>query len=276
MIPRWSDDATTLDHNAAFDRNHCRCGPVGQRVPGAEERPGRAQAYYAAASGARCRAPLPSKTLPQDYINRINGFQPSISTFIIWLGLNRELSETIKDSRIIISSGRGAEADYISCLKGEIEKVSPSVIIYDNYYKGYSEPGTSTVTIITMCGYKPWQRFESDYKAGRKAAYNKEKERWTRILMQKVEQKAIPGLSSMVEVAETATPLTNWYYTRNPEGAVYGFEQSVDNAFMNRIKNRTPVKGLYLASAWGNPGGGYSGALRGGERTFEQVMKDWA
>lgn len=85
----------------------------------------------------------------------------------------------------------------------------------------------------------------------------------------------IPGLSSLIEVKEAATPLTNWRYTRNNEDAIYGFEQSMDNAFMKRIENRTPVKGLYLASAWGNPGGGYAGVLRAGEMTFQKMMEDW-
>jgi len=49
----------------------------------------------------------------------------------------------------------------------------------------------------------------------------------------------------------------------------------MDNAFMNRIENRTPIKGLYLAGAWGNPGGGYQGVFRGGERAFQAMMKDW-
>jgi prolycopene isomerase len=80
----------------------------------------------------------------------------------------------------------------------------------------------------------------------------------------------------MIEVKDASTPLTNWRFTRNPEGAIYGFEQSMDNAFMNRIDNRTPVKGLYLASAWGNPGGGFAGVLRAGEQTFEKIMEDWA
>jgi prolycopene isomerase len=79
----------------------------------------------------------------------------------------------------------------------------------------------------------------------------------------------------MIEVKDSATPLTNWRFTRNSEGAIYGFEQSMDNAYMNRINNRTPVKGLYLASAWGNPGGGYSGVLRSGEITFGMMMEDW-
>jgi prolycopene isomerase len=78
----------------------------------------------------------------------------------------------------------------------------------------------------------------------------------------------------MIEVQEAATPLTNWRYTGNTEGAIYGFEQSMDNAFMNRIKTETPVNGLYLASAWGNPGGGYAGAFRAGQSAFQAVMKD--
>lgn len=94
--------------------------------------------------------------------------------------------------------------------------------------------------------------------------------------IRRAEKEVIPELSFMIEVKEAATPLTNWKYTRNPEGAIYGFEQSMDNAFMNRIDNRTPVKGLYLACAWGNPGGGFAGVLQAGEQTFEKIMEDWA
>ncbi len=79
----------------------------------------------------------------------------------------------------------------------------------------------------------------------------------------------------MIAVTEAATPLTNWRYTRNDEGAIYGFEQSMENAYMNRISNRTPIKGLYIASAWGYPGGGYAGVLRGGQRAFQEMMQDW-
>jgi prolycopene isomerase len=78
----------------------------------------------------------------------------------------------------------------------------------------------------------------------------------------------------MIEVVESSTPLTNLRYTRNPEGAIYGYEQSMDNSFMNRIENNTPVKGLYLASAWGNPGGGYSGVMRCGANTFKRIVDE--
>ncbi|MBN1106163.1 MAG: NAD(P)/FAD-dependent oxidoreductase [Deltaproteobacteria bacterium] len=222
------------------------------------------------------RQMLPIDAVPPDYRKKLEGMRPSISSFIVWLGLNRELRGRIKGCGIHVSSGRGPEADYMCCMNGEVERGSFGVSIYDNIYEGYSKPGTSSLMLLSLCGYEPWRPFEADYRKGRKGGYEKEKARWTDILIRRAEEEVIPGLSSMIQVKEAATPLTNWHFTRNPEGAIYGFEQSMDNAFMNRIDNRTPVKGLYLASAWGNPGGGFGGVLRAGERAFEQIMEDWA
>jgi phytoene dehydrogenase-like protein len=174
-----------------------------------------------------------------------------------------------------VVSGRGAEADYLSCLKGEVDRGGFSVTVYDKLYDGYSAPGASTVQLSTLCGYEPWRKFEDDYKAWRKDAYHKQKEEWAQALIRRAEAAVIPGLSSMIEAKDAATPLTNWRYTRNPGGAIYGYEQALNNTFMNRIANETPVKGLYLASAWGNPGGGYGGVLSGGRQTFEKIVKDW-
>jgi len=79
-----------------------------------------------------------------------------------------------------------------------------------------------------------------------------------------------------VAAATTATPLTNIRYTGNPEGAIYGYEQSMDNAYMTRLDQRTPFKGLYLASAWTKPGGGYQPCLGSGADAFKALVKDLA
>lgn len=217
----------------------------------------------------------PKEAVPPDYVKKLEAYRPSISSFIVWLGLNRELRNQIRGCGIHVSSGRGPEADYLHCLNGEVDKGSFSVSIYDNIYEAYSKPGTSSLMLLFLCGYEPWRRFEADYRKGSKENYEREKMRWADILIRRAEEEVIPGLSAMIEVKEAATPLTNWRFTRNTEGAIYGFEQSMDNAFMKRIDNRTPIKGLYLASAWGNPGGGFGGVLRAGERTFEKLMEDW-
>jgi len=128
---------------------------------------------------------------------------------------------------------------------------------------------------MMLSGYEPWRRFEADYLAGRKGAYREEKDRITKELIDQAERLVIPGLRSMIEVKVAATPLTNIRYTNNPEGAIYGYEQSLDNAYMNRIKSTTPFKGLYLASPWGGGGGGYQPCLGSGFKAFKDFLKDW-
>ena len=219
---------------------------------------------------------LPGEVVPEDYLEKLTSYKPSISSFLVWLGVNQELRGKIKAFSTHVSNGLGPDADYQACIQGDIENSSFGVCVYDNIFDGYSSPGTSTLQLLVLSGYEPWRKFESDYINGNKAAYNREKQRWARILIERAEREVIPGLSGMIEVQETATPLTNWRYTGNTEGAIYGFEQSMENAFMNRIKTETPVKGLYLASAWGNPGGGYAGTFRAGQSAFQAVMKEMA
>ncbi|HVN95283.1 MAG TPA: FAD-dependent oxidoreductase [Syntrophorhabdaceae bacterium] len=214
--------------------------------------------------------------VPDGYLKRLDGLVPSISSFIVWLGLNGDARQTIKSYRQGFRTGRGIEADCGACMKGEAEKVSYSMTVYDHLFDGYSRRGKSTITLLCLSGYEPWRRFEADYRAGRKSDYYKEKKRWTDILISRAQKDMFPGLASMIETKESATPLTNWRFTGNPEGAIYGFNQTVDNAFMNRLDCRTPIKGLYLAGAWATPGGGYGGALSGGEKAFIAMVEDWS
>jgi len=72
-------------------------------------------------------------------------------------------------------------------------------------------------------------------------------------LLVKKAEKLIPGLSKHILVLDAATPKTFERYTLMPEGAIYSFDQSIKT---RRPYFKTPVKGLYLASALTFPGGG--------------------
>ncbi len=209
-----------------------------------------------------------------EYVKKLDTYRPSLSTFIVWLGLNQEVHRKVKGYEIWIDRDYDPEKAYKGSVACDPGKAGILVTLYDNAYKGYSNPGTSTVVVMILSGYEPWRRFEADYFAGRKDAYHKEKERIAKALIKEAEKWAIPGLSSMIEVMEAATPLTNVRYTGNPEGAIYGYEQSIDNAYMTRLEQRTPFKGLYLASAWTKSGGGYQPCLRSGADAFKALMKD--
>jgi len=210
----------------------------------------------------------------QKHMEKLAQYKPSISSFLIWLGLKGEFHGKDSEQSIYIDSGYDIETDFENYLACNAEKSPISIALYDNYYKGYSRPGTSTLTIMILSGYEPWRRFEKDYFAGNKEEYNREKMRIAQTLIKRVEEKAIPGLSSMIQVMEAATPLTNITYTKNPEGAIYGYPPNTKNAYMNRVKNFTPIDGLYLSSGWGYNPGSYYGGIMNGRDVCRLVMKD--
>ncbi|MFH0826203.1 MAG: NAD(P)/FAD-dependent oxidoreductase [Pseudomonadota bacterium] len=217
---------------------------------------------------------LPKGTVKGDFAEKLGSARPSVSSFIVWLGLNQDITERIKDSHIFLQGQADPEKAHRYGLMGDVEKLNLGICIYNNMYKDYSPPGTTVLSIIFTTGYEPWKRYEKAYSAGNKTDYLAKKNEIADAMIKRVEKALIPGLSGMTAVKEAATPLTNVRYTLNTDGAIYGLDQTPDNAFMNRISNRTPVKGLYLSSAWGDPGAGYAGVLIAGKKTFGLVMED--
>jgi prolycopene isomerase len=198
-----------------------------------------------------------------------------MSSFVVWLGLNRDVRNQIKDYEVFLLGEDDSEAAYLAQLKCDASRADVAVTFFDNAFDGYSTQGTSTMSIMFVSGYEPWKRFEEDYFKGEKRAYNLEKGRVAQILLDRAEKSLVPGLASMIEVMEVGTPLTNIRYTKNSGGAIYGYEQAMDNSFTRRIENRTPIKGLYLASAWSFPGGGFSGVHTGGRKAFQNLLEDF-
>jgi prolycopene isomerase len=207
--------------------------------------------------------------VPSGYLEKLSGFEPSLSSFIVWLGLNKEIRGQVKGYEIFKKAGTDPGKAYQAWVAGNLENTDACVTIYDNLFEGYSQPGTSTVSILKLCGYAPWKKYEEDYRAGRKKAYRAEKERITRSFIDQAEQTIIPDLASMIEEMDAATPLTNRRYTRNPGGAIYGF-----NRTSQPLDVKTPIPGLYLASAWTH-GGGYTPAMMAGRDAAQAVLKDW-
>jgi prolycopene isomerase len=234
----------------------------------------KAAAVISNASAPATMDMLPKGAAPEEYLRQLASYRPSISSFNVWLGLNRNIRGDVKGYEIFVSRDYDPEKIYQAALACNPYVSRMAVTICDNSFDGYSKPGTSTVTITMLSGYEPWRRFESDYFGGRKEEYRKEKERIANCLIDETERLVIPNLRSMIEVTEASTPLTNIRYTKNPEGAIYGYEQSLANSYMNRLPVRTPIKGLYFASAWSDPGGGYQPCLMSGVKAFREVVKD--
>ena len=220
---------------------------------------------------------LPKKDNLQDYYEQMKKFSVSLSSFLVFLGLKKNLvKETgIKDTEIFYNSQYDPEAVYRACLKADLENSGFGLTLYDNLYQGYSPAGKNTISIIALQSYDHWEKYADDYRQRKKAAYRKEKERMADILIKKVEQTLLPGLSKAIAVKAIGTPLTNIRYTGNYRGAIYGWDQTVNNSGNRRFPNTTPIKNLYLAGAWTNPGHGYGAVIPSGLICFSQIMKNW-
>jgi phytoene dehydrogenase-like protein len=212
------------------------------------------------------------------YQARMDRWSASLSCFQVFLGLKKDLVGALRipDTEVFWSTGYDPEAGYQAALIGDLSNPSLGITLYDNLYPGYSPKGKNTINLITLQGYEHWKPYEADYRQGRKEAYRAEKERIANILIQQAEKVLLPGLAKAIEVKEIGTPLTNVRYTANYRGAIYGWDQTLDNSGMRRAGFATPIRDLYLAGAWTRPGGGYSAVLMSGLQCFAEVTRNWA
>lgn len=212
----------------------------------------------------------------KDYLAQLEKYSVSLSSFQVFLGLKKDLiSEVgIKDTEIFFNPGYDPDEDYRHMLEADVSG-GFGLTLYDNLYRGYSPEGKNTLNILTLQGYDHWKPYEIDYFKGNKAAYRAEKERMANILIDEVEKALLPGLRKAIEVIEIGTPLTNVRYTSNYRGAVYGWDQTLNNSGQTRLSQKTPVKNLYLAGAWTRPGHGYGAVIPSGLQCFAQIMSEW-
>jgi prolycopene isomerase len=216
----------------------------------------------------------PSVELPQDYLDKISSAHTSLSSFNVWLGLNRDITSEIAQSTVSFYPGYDFDDAYDGALLCDMERSGVAMVFPDNLIDGFSPRGHSLIVLTAISGYEPWAQFEQDYFAGKKKRYYEKKDRITEIIIGLAEEHLVPGLSDMIVMQEASTPLTNIRYTSNTFGAMYGYSQTLDNSGLFRLTNKTPVEGLYLSSAWAYPGAGYSSVLLAGKEAVRYMCED--
>lgn len=214
----------------------------------------------------------------KEYLARMEAFSVSLSSFIVFLGLKRDLVHElgVTDTEIFYFPGYDMEGAYEGARHADMGNPGFGLTLYDNLFPGYSPKGKNTISLLALQGYDHWKPYEADYWKGNKVAYRAEKERMADILIGQAEKMVLPGLSKAIEAKEIGTPLTNIRYTGNYHGAIYGFDQTLDNSNPRRLPHVTPIKNLYLAGAWTTPGHGYGAVIPSGLECFGEIMKTWS
>jgi all-trans-retinol 13,14-reductase len=215
------------------------------------------------------------KNLSKKFVTRIGKTEPSSTGFCVYLGLDEGFGtrpENLEDDEIFISNTYDLDEDYRWSLNCEVDKATIFTTLHPNVDSTNAKGNKFFMRLTQAQGYEYWRKYEKDYSMGNKDVYKKEKERMAKILIERVE-KVNPGFSKHIEVIEVATPLTLKRYTGNQNGATMGLANTVDQCSpMDRMSQKTPIKNLYLSSAWTFPGGGQIAVIICGYRLGRQLV----
>ena len=173
------------------------------------------------------------ENLDRDFVEYIKKLKMSPSCFMVFLGVDMDLS------------------NYPTIIENLDEGYS--IAINSNADPCLAPKGKASVTILTGADYH-------DFPERGTKEYLEKKREFAELLIKKAE-KIIPNLSKHIVVQDAATPKTFEGYTSMPEGAIYAFDQSINT---KRPCFKTPIKGLYLASASTFPGGGIEAVVISG------------
>jgi prolycopene isomerase len=200
------------------------------------------------------------------YLPRLASLEKSISAFRVYLGLSKPAKELgMDDCMFSVNSTYDHDEDYRRVLAGDYEHSSFAIVDNAKIDQSLVPAGKGSLLIQCLDAYDNW-------KGLREEEYRKKKVQVTECLVQRAE-KYLPGLSSYIEVVEAGTPLTMERYGSSPEGAIYGFAQTVAQSGLSRLGQKTKVKGLFLAGGWTFPGGGVHACYLSGLNAAELVLK---
>jgi len=132
-----------------------------------------------------------------------------------------------------------------------------------NYSSKFAPPGKTVVQATFETEWDFWNDLQQD-----RPGYDAEKQRVAEEILTRLEAH-YPGISSLVEVTDVATPYTTWRYTLNHRGAYEGWLPTAKN-MMTFIPRTLPgLANFYMAGQWVMPGGGVPICLYSGRHVIQ-------
>ncbi|MCF6242583.1 MAG: NAD(P)/FAD-dependent oxidoreductase [Bacteroidales bacterium] len=200
--------------------------------------------------------------------NQIKDLKGGPSILTLYLGFKSKLSQIGNKhySTFVIDDSVKSINDMNENEHADFNKRSYVFVDYGIIDSELAPEGKSVGVVCTMDYYDDWTNLD-------KEAYKEKKETVKTTLINRLE-KLLPGIKEQIEYSELATAKTIERYTLNPKGSPYGYAQTLNQTARNRIKQKSIIPGLYYASAWTSPGGGFTGAIYAGYLSALSVLKD--
>ena len=196
---------------------------------------------------------------------------PEIATSIttVYLGFKkppRELGNRYY-STFLVDEGVASQRDVEPFHRADFSKRTCIFTDYSQIDSGLAPEGKGVAVVCTLDRLSDWEDLSDE-------RYRERKDEVAHTLLARLEA-FLPGIRDEVEYCEVGTPKTIRRYTLNPEGTAYGFAQTPGQSGRKRVKQRTPIPNLFFASAWTEPGHGFTGAIMSGYWCAEEILRTW-
>jgi len=198
--------------------------------------------------------------IPGGFRSKLKGMRPSLSYFILYLGIEGDVDELpVSNNEIFL--GDAPRKEFAFLYENRISEKAPFYLLVPSKVNPSHAPaGKSTLCLSCKASYNfspGWDR--------------KTKDELSKRLIQKASA-FIPNLERRILVKIETTPKTIEQWTGNRRGAAYGWAQIPRQSGIYRLPRTTPIPNLYLTGHWTSPGGGIAGVVASGELTAEAVL----
>ncbi len=186
------------------------------------------------------------------------------SLLTVYYGFNRPLKEIGNKnySTFVYDNSVRSQKDILANNHSDFSKRSFTFVDYGQVESRLAPEGKSVGAVCAIDYPSDWENLE-------RGEYMRMKEDVADIITSRLE-KILPGFRDAVEYVEVATSLSVERFTLNPKGAVYGFAQHPGRSL--EYLNALP-ENVFIASAWGKIGGGFSGAMVSGYMSAKDLLK---
>ena len=207
--------------------------------------------------------------LPPEYVHKIENLKIGLSAFVVYLGVNHDYRELFHGSHeIMVNVSYDPAESFALSAKGEPDKIPYAIVDYSAVDPTAAPAGKNVIGITAILPYD-WQ--DGWHEKESYAKYTALKTEVAKTLIRRAET-YLPELGAHVEVMEVGSPRTMEHFTLNPQGTIFGWDNTPEQSMLKRLPPETPIENLYLAGAWTFPGGGQSAVLSSGLMTASKIL----
>jgi len=202
--------------------------------------------------------------IPSGFRAKLKGMKPSLSYFILYLGIDGTLEE-LPVSNNEVFGDYAFPGEYQALYENRIPGEAPFYLLAPSRVNPSHAPeGKGTLCLSMKAPYHFSQAWDQEVI-----------ERLSQDLIGRASI-LIPDLKKRILVKAETTPKTIEKWTGNFSGAAYGWAQVPEQSGVHRPQRTTPVPNLFLAGHWTSPGGGIAAVVTSGELTAELIWSKFA